>query len=317
MKVSIVIPMLNEEEVVETLLRRIIEMRESAAERYEIVIVDDGSTDRTLEKARALLGAKPDWQIIQLSRNFGQQAAYLAGIEEATGDAVVLLDADLQDPPELIPKLVEKWRAGAKVVAAVRRSRTESGVRGMSFHLFHSLFFRCTGGVMPKNSGSFGIMDRAVVERIKAMPERNLFLPALRSWVGFEQDTLIYDREARFGGPAKQNYKRLMRLAWDGITSFSSVPLKLVGWLGLAIASTGFLYALWLIALKFLQMGGYFHELEVLGFTTLAVAVLTLGGIQLICLGVLGEYISRIYIEVKGRPRYVIARRESAEGAAF
>jgi glycosyltransferase involved in cell wall biosynthesis len=248
----------------------------------------------------------PHWKFVQLSRNFGQQAAYRAGLDVADGDAVIFLDADLQDPPELIPEMIKRWHEGAKLVTACRKSRAETGVRRVLFDAFHAVFFRVTHGVMPKDSGTFGLMDRAVADQLRRMPELSVFLPALRCWVGFRQDIVWYDRSVRAGAP-KQSWAKLFSYAWNGITSFSTVPLKLISVLGLVISAIGFSYAAALLFIRFLQWWGWFQSLVVQGFTSLAVAVLCLGGIQLLCLGVIGEYLEKVYTEVKRRPPYIVA----------
>jgi glycosyltransferase involved in cell wall biosynthesis len=303
--ISIVIPFWNEEESVEALLTRLFELKQHYSFPIELVVVNDGSTDQTLSTLKGLLGRFPYWTLLSLSRNFGQQAAYRAGLDYSRGDAVIFLDADLQDPPELIAEMVEHWHQGAKVVVGCRRSRSERGLRRFLLNLFHTLFKALTGGIMPKDSGTFGLMDRVVVDHVRNLPEVNLFLPALRSWFGYKQATIYYDRAPRSGRP-KQTLLKLVNYAWDGITSFSDLPLKLIGLLGLVISSLGFCYAFILLSIKLAQVFGFFRELEVMGFTTLAVAVLFIGGIQLLCLGIIGEYIARSYKEAKRRPIYIV-----------
>ncbi|MBC8165259.1 MAG: glycosyltransferase family 2 protein [Bryobacteraceae bacterium] len=303
--ISLVIPLYNEEETIVRLVPRLQQLLKGRPEQWEVLFVNDGSKDATATLIRELLPVIQGAKLINLSRNFGQQAAYRAGLDHATGDAVIFLDADLQDPPELIPEMIEKWKAGAMLVTGCRRKRQEGGVKGFLFWLFHEVFFRFTGGVMPKNSGTFALMDRLIIAHLKKMPELNLFLPALRSWVGFEQAVVHYDRESR-EGEAKQTFSKLFSYAWDGITSFSDVPLKLISLLGLCVSLVGFTYALWLLVARLLQFAGFLTELKVQGFTTVAVAIFCLSGVQLICLGVIGEYIARIYREVKARPIYIV-----------
>jgi polyisoprenyl-phosphate glycosyltransferase len=243
--------------------------------------------------------------LVRLSRNFGQQPAYRAGLDVATGDAVVFLDADLQDPPEMIPEMIRLWQDGAKLVVGQRRTRAESGLRRLLFDLFHLIFHRLTAGAMPKDSGTFGLMDRIIVDELRRMPELNLFLPAMRCWVGHRRETVWYDRDVRHGAP-KQSMRKLFSYAWDGITSFSILPLRMISLLGALISAGGFLYALILVFIRFLQLFGHFPNLAVLGFTTLAVAIFSLGGIQLLCLGLIGEYLAKVYREVKRRPPYIV-----------
>ena len=299
--VSIVIPLWNEERVIPELVSRLRELKGPDGIAYEFIIVNDGSTDRTEGELNRLLPTLTRWKVIKLSRNFGQQSAYRAGL-----DHVVFMDGDLQDPPELIPELVKKWQEGAKVVIPCRRTREEGGLRRFLFDLFHRLFYLLTGGVMPINSGTFGLMDRLPAEQLLKMPEVNLVLPALRSWVGFTQVQVYYDRLERAAGKPKQSFFRLLNYAWDGITSFSEVPLRLITVLGFVMFIIGSVYSVVLITIKLAQVWGLFSSLKVLGFTTLAVAVITMGGIQLMCLGVVGEYMARIFRESKRRPLYVI-----------
>jgi glycosyltransferase involved in cell wall biosynthesis len=303
--ISIVIPLWNEEESVETLFARLLELQRNSPFPIEPVMVDDGSTDQTLSGLKDHLDQFRYWTLVSLSRNFGQQAAYRAGLDHATGDAIIFLDADLQDPPELISEMVKRWEQGAKVVIACRRSRPEKGLRGFLLNLFHTVFKILTGGIIPKDSGTFGLMDRIVADHLRKLTEVNLFLPGLRSWFGYKQEIVWYDRAARTGQP-KQTLRKLFNYAWDGVTSFSELPLKLIGLIGLVISSVGFCYASVLTFIKLAQIFGFFRDLVVMGFTTLAVAVLFMGGIQLLCLGIIGEYIARSYKETKRRPIYIV-----------
>jgi glycosyltransferase involved in cell wall biosynthesis len=304
--VSIVIPMLNEREGLRALFERIEQAVKDTAVDWEMVLVDDGSTDGTRDAAREELQRFARWQLIVLSRNFGQQPAYRAGIDHATGEAVIFLDADLQDPPELIPQFVEKWRGGFKVITGCRTSREERGLRRVFFDTFHKIFHRMTGRVMPINSGMFSLVDRVVVEQLVAARETNLFLPALKCWYGFPQATIEYARKERAVGEPKQSLRKLFRYALDGLFSFSDLPLQWIAAVGAMICLASFLYAGFLVVEKVLQMFGFFPELRVLGFTTLAVAVFGLSGVQLLSLGIIGQYVARVYRESKGRPVYVV-----------
>jgi dolichol-phosphate mannosyltransferase len=303
--ISVVIPLLNEEEIIPELVRRLQTINADAAFKLEIVCVNDGSSDQTEPLLEALLPQLGRWKLLKLTRNFGQQNAFRAGLDHATGDAVVFLDADLQDPPEVIPEMVSAWKAGAKLVVGCRRSRSETGLRRICFDLFHKAFHRVTHGVMPKGSGTFGLMDRALADHLRKMTEQNLFLPALRSWVGYKESCVYYDRSTRLGEP-KQKLSRLLSYAWDGVTSFSEAPLKMISGAGIVLSFIGFGYAGILLVIKLLQFCGYFARLEVPGFTTVAVAVFCIGGIQLLCTGILGEYVARVYKEVKRRPLYIV-----------
>jgi glycosyltransferase involved in cell wall biosynthesis len=309
---SVVIPLWNEEESIAPLMERLRPLAAASSIPWQLVFVNDGSTDRTEDELLSKLDGSVDWILVRLSRNFGQQAAYRAGLEAASGDAVVFLDADLQDPPELIPEMVRLWQDGAKLVIGRRRSRAESGLRRALFDLFHVIFHRLTSGAMPKDSGTFGLMDRIIVDELKRMPELNLFLPALRCWLGHRQEILWYDRAVRIGEP-KQSMQKLFSYAWDGITSFSILPLRAISLLGALVSGAAFLYALVLICIRFLQIFGYFPDLTVLGFTTLAVAIFGLGGIQLLCLGLIGEYLAKVYREVKRRPPYIVEHVRSSK----
>lgn len=312
---SVVIPVWNEEESIAPLMERLRPLADASSLPWQIVFVNDGSSDRTEDRLLAALETWPDWLLVRLSRNFGQQPAYRAGLDVATGEAVVFLDADLQDPPELIPEMIRLWQNGAKLVVAQRRSRAESGLRRLLFDLFHVAFHRLTSGAMPKNSGTFGLMDRIIVDELKRMPELNLFLPAMRCWVGHRRETVWYDRAVRHGAP-KQSLQKLFSYAWDGITSFSILPLRAISLLGALISAGGLVYAMILILIRSLQIVGYFPNLTVKGFTTLAVAILCLGGIQLLCLGIIGEYLAKVYREVKRRPPYIIEEVRAAKDRA-
>jgi dolichol-phosphate mannosyltransferase len=304
--VSIIIPMLNEREGLRPLFDRVAAVIQDPSVAWELVIVDDGSTDGSREVIAGELARFPRWRLVFLSRNFGQQAAYRAGLEQARGDAVIFLEADLQDPPELIPQLLVQWRKGFKVVTGSRESREEHGLRRMLFDLFHQLFHRMTGRVMPINSGMFSLVDRVVVKQLLAARETNLFLPALKCWYGFPQTSIRYARKDRAVGEPKQSFCKLFRYALDGLFSFSDLPLQWITFAGAIISVFSFGYALLLVAIKLAQLAGWLTSLEVKGFTTLAVAVFCLSGIQLLSLGIVGQYLARIYREIKGRPLYVV-----------
>jgi len=303
--ISVITPLFNEEAILPDLAKRLQNVFSSLPTvSWEWVAVDDGSRDHTFARADQEIKIAPHWQLLRLSRNFGQQAAYRAGLEAARGAAIIFLDADMQDPPENIPDMIKLWFEGNVQVVGQRKSRTESGLRGLLMRAFHELFCRLTGGVMPKNSGTFALMDRRLAEELKAMPERGMFLPAQRGWLGFKSASISYDRAARLGEP-KQSYRKLFAYAWEGITSFSVFPLQLISIVGFCISLFGFGYAGVLLAIKLLQLLGCFQKLEILGFTTISVSILCLGGIQLLSLGIIGSYISKVFYEVKRRPLYV------------
>lgn len=298
--------MLNEKEGLDLLFIAIEKATSADPIDWEIILVDDGSTDGTRDVLRMKLARFQRWKIVLLSRNFGQQPAYRAGLDAATGQAVIFLDADLQDPPELIGTLVAKWREGYKVVTACRTDRAEKGVRRFCFDLFHLIFHRMTDRTMPANSGMFSLVDRIVVDKLTAMSEVNLFLPALKCWFGYPQTTINYERKERAVGRPKQSFRKLFGYALNGLLSFSDLPLQFITGLGLLISVASFGYAVILLGIKVAQSFGFLETLEVKGFTTLAVSIFCLSGIQLLSLGIIGQYIARIYREVKNRPLYVV-----------
>ena len=304
-KVSIVTPLFNEAMGIPRLAQALVQALDKACpSAWEWVAVDDGSGDETFRIIRREITAAPNWQLVRLSRNFGQQAAYRAGLEVARGEAVVFLDADLQDPPGLIPEMMNLWEKGNFLVVGQRIARPERGVRGFLIGSFHEVFHFLTRGVIPKNSGTFGLMDRRLVEELKAMPERGLFLPAMRGWLGFPSINLPYERAARPDSP-KQSYWKLFSYAWEGITSFSAMPLQLISLAGFVVSFLGFTYAAILLGIRVLQLFGYFPDIQVMGFTTLSVAIFCLGGIQLLSLGLVGSYLSKVFQEVKRRPHFI------------
>jgi dolichol-phosphate mannosyltransferase len=309
---SVVAPLYNEEGNVAELVRRLRAAADGAPgiDAYEIVLVDDGSTDRTLELLRAHAAVDPRLVIVRLSRNFGHQLAATAGLDAARGDAVVLIDADLQDPPELIPAMVERWRAGYDVVYAVRRNRSgESRFKIWTARLFYRTTRRLTKVAIPVDAGDFRLMSRRVVDALKAIRERHRFIRGLVSWVGYPQTALEYDRDARFSGETKYPVSKMLRFAIDGITSFSDVPLRFASYFGFAVSGIAFVVAVVEIGIRIFT--GY----NLPGYTSTIFAILFLGGVQLIGIGILGEYVGRIYEEIKGRPLYLLAGVERAEPA--
>ena len=304
--ISVVIPIYNEQENLPELLRRTAAALTTAAagDDWEIVLVDDGSQDASASIIREAHARDGRIKLIALSRNFGHQPAITAGVHHAKGDAVVLIDGDLQDPPELIPKLVERWREGVQVVIAKRTARAERGARGMGFRLFYPLLRRMTDLPAAPDAGIFGLMDRAVVDCFNKLPERNRFIPGLRLWLGFKQSAVEYERQDRAGGEPKQTLRRLIHYAMDAMFSFSFKPLRAATYLGFVCAALGFGTAIFFIARRL-----FFNDPAVTGFTTLLTMVVFIGGIQLITIGILGEYIGRIYEEIKQRPLYVVAER--------
>jgi polyisoprenyl-phosphate glycosyltransferase len=300
---SIVIPLCNEEQNLAMLHLRLTSVMQRLAIPYEIIYVDDGSRDQTPGLIRELHSQDPTVKGVFLSRNFGHQAALCAGMEAACGRAVITMDGDLQDPPEVIPALLEKWGQGFQVVFARRRSRCEHPIKRAAYYVFYRLLRQVSEIPIPLDTGDFALMDHRALEEMLSLPERTRFLRGLRSWVGFKQAEVEYDREPRHNGQTKYGFRRLFRLALDGILSFSDAPLKAVTFTGAAVGAAG------LLGLLACGMGWWSPGGGAEGFGPLALALVLLGGVQLIGLGVVGEYMSRIYREVRGRPMYVTRER--------
>jgi polyisoprenyl-phosphate glycosyltransferase len=299
---SIVIPLCNEEQNLPMLHLRLSAVMQRLAIPYEIIYVDDGSRDRTREIIHELRLQDPAAKGIFLSRNFGHQAALCAGMEAAGGRAVITMDGDLQDPPEVIPELLDKWSQGYQVVFARRRSRCEHPIKRAAYFTFYRILRQLSEVPIPLDTGDFALMDRRAIDELNALPERGRFLRGLRSWVGFRQVEVEYDREPRHDGRTKYSFRRLVRLAMDGILSFSDAPLKAVTLSGFMVGVVG------LIGLLGCARGWW----GVVGANALGLAafgLVLLGGIQLMALGVVGEYIARIYREVRARPLYVARER--------
>jgi dolichol-phosphate mannosyltransferase len=296
---SVVIPVLDEEDNLPELHRALTEVL-SGLGTYEIVFVDDGSEDSSAEIVLDLAERDPSVKLVRFSRNFGHQAALSAGLDHAAGQAVVFMDADLQDPPQLLVELVEQWQAGGEVVYAIRTKRQAPPLKRAAYFLFYRLFQRLAEMDVPLDSGAFCLMDRRVADAIRSLPERNRFLPGLRSWVGFRQVGVPYDRPERRAGEAKYTTRRLVKLALDGLLSFSSFPLRLASYLGFFTSALGVLYTLFAVFARL-----FVGELPA-GWTSTIAILLTVSGVQLIMTGVLGEYLARTYEETKGRPLYVV-----------
>lgn len=304
---TIIAPVHNEELVLDELHRRIAEVMAQTGEgpdSWELVLVDDGSTDRSAEIIAGLNHKDPRVKGISLSRNFGFQVAVTCGLDHAQGDAVILIDADLQDPPEVILQMIEKWREGYDVAYGVRGEREgETWFKKTSASYFYRLIHSITSVKIPVDTGDFRLMDRKVVDAIRQLPEKHRFLRGMVSWVGFRQIGVVYRRHPRYAGNTKFTLRKMVKFATDAITSFSYVPLQLATWAGFAIAGLG------LLAIIIVIVGRLSGAAEFRGQATTLVSVLFLGGIQLVCLGILGEYLGRIYDEVKGRPLYLIQER--------
>lgn len=308
--VTVVIPIFNEEAVLPELLARLTAEFDAAPDyAWRALFVDDGSADRSAEMLREQLSREPRFCLIELSRNFGHQAALRAGLAHATdADAVVTMDADLQDPPECLPQLAAAWQAGAEVVLAVRRSREDRGLRRVGFDLFHRVFGQLVDFPIERNTGTFGLLSRPAVAAFNQLPESHRFFPGLRTWVGFKRGEVLYDRKERAAGQPAQTMRRLVRYALDGLFSFSHLPLRVVTMMGLCVAGIGFALGVFFITRRLFGI-----EVAQTGFTTLVTLVLFLGGVQLIGIGVLGEYLGRIYDEVKRRPGYIVKRKSGLE----
>ena len=301
MRVSLVVPVYNEEQAVGVFYRSVRQEASLHEHAVEIVFINDGSSDRTAEYAQALALADSHVVLINFSRNFGKEAALFAGLEYAKGDAVIPMDVDLQDPVEVIPQLLAEWQKGADVVLAKRRDRTSDGYfKRRSASLFYHLLNRISYTHIEENVGDFRLMDRKVVDVIKALPEQQLFMKGVLSWAGFNVAIVEYDRAPRAVGQSKFNAWKLWNLALDGITSFSTLPLRLWSYIGGGISLLTLVYAGYLVVDKVLFGNA------VPGYPSLMTAILFLGGVQLIGIGILGEYVGRIYMEAKHRPRYVI-----------
>ncbi len=308
--IAVVLPVFNEEAVLPELFARLTALfdRESAT-TWHAVLVDDGSKDRSAALIAAQAARDPRFELVELSRNFGFQSALSAGLAHAAdADAVVTMDADLQDPPEVIPDLVAAWRAGAEVARAVRQTRAERGLRRIGLDLFHACYGRLTDYPIEPNSGTFGLLGREAVAAFNRLPERHRFFPGLRAWIGFDTVDVPYDRQARAAGQPQQTFRRLVRYALDGLFSFSHLPLRLVTYAGLFVAGVGFAIGVFFAVRRILGV-----ETAATGFTTLVTLLLFIGGVQLIGIGVLGEYLGRVYDEVKQRPQYVVKRPAKRE----
>ncbi len=300
--VSVVVPFLNEEQNVPLLVERVSAVMEGRAEKVEFVFVDDGSTDGTFDWLAAKAREDARVRVLRLSRNFGHQIAITAGMDHARGDAVIIMDADLQDPPEVIPDLLDAWREGNEVVYAVRRAREgETWLKKALAAAFYRIFRRVANIDVPLNAGDFRLVDRSVVDALRQVRELHRFMRGLTCWVGYRQTAVTYDRAARHAGATKYPVWKSARLAWDAMTSFSGTPLRLVTGAGAAIALVGFVNMLLIIVKRFLRPEEY-----VQGWATIIALMLFLGGIQLAGIGLVGQYVSQVFEESKKRPLYFV-----------
>ncbi|EMP54286.1 glycosyl transferase family protein [Marinobacter santoriniensis NKSG1] len=299
---SIVVPVHNEADVLPTLLNRLAMVSRQIEGKVELLFVDDGSQDNSVALLLQARRRHEDIRILQLSRNFGKEAAVSAGLQHARGDAVVLIDADLQDPPELIPEMVSEWHKGADVVLMKRRSRCgESWFKRTTASLFYRLINRISDAPIPVDIGDFRLMSRRTVDALNQLPERNRYLKGMFAWVGMPTVTLEFDRDPRAAGTTKWNYFKLMHLAMEGITSFSTRPLRIALILGFLAAAAGGFFGAWQV-LKALMLG-----ISTPGYASMIAMITFLSGVQLLCVGLLGEYVGRIYMETKQRPVFIVA----------
>ncbi len=299
---SIVIPVHNEADVIPLLLNRLAKVCRRLETATELLFVDDGSHDNSVALLFQAQRQYPDIRVLQLSRNFGKEAAVTAGLAHAKGDAVILMDADLQDPPELIPDMVAEWRKGADVVLMKRRSRAgESWIKRMTASLFYRLINHISDAPIPVDTGDFRLMSRRTVGALNQLPERNRYLKGMFAWVGMPTVTLEFDRDPRIAGKTKWNYLKLVHLAMEGITSFSTRPLRIALVLGLLAAGAGGVFGAWEV-LKALVLG-----VSTPGYASMIAMITFLSGVQLLCVGLLGEYVGRIYMETKQRPVFILA----------
>lgn len=299
-RLSLVVPMYNEADVIREFLDRVIAVVEGVTSDYEIVCVNDGSSDDTLRLLEAAHADNHRIKILDLTRNFGKEIALSAGIDRAGGDAVIPIDADLQDPPELIPDMVAQWRAGHEVVLAVRRERSDSFARRWTARLFHRVMGRLSEVPIPANAGDFRLLDRHVVEMLRQLPERTRFMKGIFAWLGFRPATIEYARPARASGRSKWRPWQLWNFALDGLFSFTTLPLRIWTYFGVAVACAALAYMVFIIV-RTLLLG-----VDVPGYASVVVFILFFSGLNMIGLGVIGEYLGRVFIEVKGRPLYLV-----------
>ncbi len=302
--ISCVVPVFNEEAIVLTFIEKLQATLQALTNRYEIILVDDGSRDTTLQKILSL-PKNPHVKLLGLSRNFGKEIALTAGIEHASGDVVILMDADFQHPLEMLSPFLQEWAQGYDMVYGVRIDReNESYIKRQFARLFYWLMQKITSIQIPKNAGDFRLLDKQIVTALKQFPERTRFMKGLYAWVGYKKTALPYDVKERAAGKSSWGFYKLTELAITGITSFSDIPLRVWSFIGFIISLISFFYALYIITVTLM------YGADLPGFPTLVVAIMFLGGIQLLSIGILGEYIARIFTEVKQRPKYLLQIKE-------
>jgi polyisoprenyl-phosphate glycosyltransferase len=301
---SVVVPVYNEELVIEALHSRLLQVLSPSMASFEIVFVNDGSKDATPAMLDAICNSDPRFKALHFSRNFGHQAAVTAGLHAVTGNVVVVIDADLQDPPELIHDMLGKWHEGYEVVYAQKIRRKGVGpLKRLAYYLYYRILRGLTDVEVPPDTGDFCLMDRKIVDLLNAMPERNRYVRGLRAWLGFRQIAILFDRPARFAGQTKYPFRRMVGLAVDGILSLSKAPLRLAMYFGFFASAVSFALLIYFVLERLFGPGNLAR-----GWASTIVVILFLGGVQLICLGVIGEFIGRIYDEVKQRPLYIVGR---------
>ncbi|MDD5069987.1 MAG: glycosyltransferase family 2 protein [Candidatus Omnitrophica bacterium] len=298
---SIIVPIYNEQDVLPHLYQRLINVLEPAGFLYEVIFIDDGSRDQSLPLLVNYHNDNHNVKVVSFSRNFGHQVAITAGINYAQGKAVMIIDGDLQDPPEIIPEFIAMWKQGYEVVYGIRKKRKENFVKKMFYSTYYRLLKKLSNTDIPLDSGDCCLIDRRIVDLMNKMPERNRFVRGLRAWLGFKQIGLAYERDRRFAGKVKYSFIKLIKLGLDGIISFSYFPLKISVFLGFFISISSVIYSFYIVVNRFIH-----PEQRILGWASIVVGITFLGGIQLLMMGVLGEYVSRIFDEVKNRPHYVI-----------
>jgi dolichol-phosphate mannosyltransferase len=315
---SIVVPCFNEQEVIARTYSELVgSLGCLAGIALQIVVIDDGSQDHTTEILKDLRTKDERIKLVRFSRNFGHQAAVAAGLAHADGDIVAVIDADLQDPPQIVVQMIDKWREGFDVIYGIRRGRKEHWLKRVAYPAFYRIFRLLSSIDAPLDAGDFCLMDRRVVDVLIALPECNQFLRGLRSWVGFKQTGLVYERAARSAGESKYSLTKLFRLALDGIFNFSTLPLSWVFIVGMAMASVTFLGLLAIVLQRVFDLPVFgVHPSEIPGFALTVLTILFIGGVQMTCIGILGEYIARIYHEVKHRPRYIVVNDSVEEKSA-
>ena len=299
--ISVIVPAYNEEEVIGIFHQRLIDTIDNQDDDFEIIYINDGSTDSTLDILKTLCNDDKRIGLIDLSRNFGKEIAMTSGIDHARGDAVIVIDADLQDPPELIGKLIAKWNEGFDIVYAQRESRAgETWLKKYTAHAFYRLIKKTTHVNIPEDTGDFRLLDRKAVDALAGLRERNRFMKGLFAWIGYNSIAVRYQRDKRSAGTSKWNYWRLWNLAIEGFTSFTTAPLKMSTYIGMLTAALALVYGIYIIA-RTLMFGN-----PIAGYPSLIVVILFIGGVQLISIGIIGEYLSRIFDETKKRPLYLI-----------